>query len=96
MQTLYGSDSTRPTLQKSVGERLPIRHWAPMLSTGNYFLYGGSRAIRVGELDRPVPLSVRLPLSPKLLKRSLHLEKLSTNVLRQSPSVFGGITKRHP
>ena len=42
MQTLYGSDSPRPPLQKSVGERLPIRHWAPMLSFGNYFLYGGS------------------------------------------------------
>ena len=42
MQTLYGSDSPRPPLQKSVGERLPIRHWAPMLSTGNYFPYGGS------------------------------------------------------
>ena len=40
MQTLYGSDSPRPPLQKSVGERLPIRHWAPMLSTGNYFPYG--------------------------------------------------------
>ena len=45
MQTLYGSDSPRPPLQKSVGERLPIRHWAPMLSTGNYFLYGGSNQI---------------------------------------------------
>ena len=63
MQTLYGSDSPRPPLQKSVGERLPIRHWAPMLSTGNYFLYGGSTSIRSPEAAGPTYLPLR-PLRP--------------------------------